>query len=290
MTVKTSHLAIAATALVLVASGSATAGSMITGAQIKKGTITSKQVKDSSLTAADLAPGTLPTAGAGGTGPAGPAGTAGTPGATGPAGAPGPQGVPGPQGPVGPATGPAGGVLDGSYPDPTLAPRAVTRDAIADHAVGTDQIAELPSVRGEGVGTGCGTGSSTISNASGGVKLYWRRTMFDTGSFLAADCAARTELVVPRTGLYEISASIEWPSAPDTATRTLGIKRANLPFLAAERVANTPNEPTQQSVSTLYKLNQGDRIQVWAYQKSPGDLLLDATLQTSNVSMHWVSP
>jgi hypothetical protein len=114
--------------------------------------------------------------------------------------------------------------------------------------------------------------------------------VFDSGSFLSAECLARTELVVPRTGVYAITASIEWPSAPDTGTRTLGIKRANLPYLAADRRANTPNEPTQQTVATLYKLNQGDRIQVWAYQKSPGDLTLDPALQTSNVTLHWVSP
>ena len=46
-------------ALVLGLGGTATAAATITGAQIKNGTVTGKDVKDRSLSAADLAPGTI---------------------------------------------------------------------------------------------------------------------------------------------------------------------------------------------------------------------------------------
>jgi hypothetical protein len=85
-------LAVAILALVVAMSGSAVAASLITGKQIKDGTI---QVKDISKTArSELA--AKPAAGAPGPqGPAGPAGQAGAQGPKGDTGAQGDKGVPG---------------------------------------------------------------------------------------------------------------------------------------------------------------------------------------------------
>jgi hypothetical protein len=67
---------------------------------------------------------------AGPTGDTGPAGVAGPTGDTGPAGE---AGVAGPTGPAGPSTGPAGGSLSGSYPDPQ----------IAAHVIGSGQLGTI---------------------------------------------------------------------------------------------------------------------------------------------------
>lgn len=76
-------MAVSLLALAVAAAGTATAASLLTGANIKDGSITGKDIKDKSITAQDVK---------GVAGPQGPRGLAGAPGAAGPAG---PAGAPG---------------------------------------------------------------------------------------------------------------------------------------------------------------------------------------------------
>ena len=61
-------------------------------------------------------------------------------GPRGPAGPPGPQGLQGLEGLQGPATGPAGGALSGSYPNPSLAAGSVATAQLADGAVSAAKL------------------------------------------------------------------------------------------------------------------------------------------------------
>lgn len=95
--------------------GSAGAAALLTGKQIKDGSIGGRDITNSSLSGKDVRDGSLsPTDFSGSVqgpaGPAGPAGPQGPKGGTGPAGPIGPQGPTGPTGPAGPtgARGPSG--------------------------------------------------------------------------------------------------------------------------------------------------------------------------------------
>jgi hypothetical protein len=185
-----------------------------------------------------------------------PAAGGGTPGPAGPAGPQGPTGPAGPQGPKG---------------DPATAVR-------------------VPVLRAEGIAASCEDTGQTIPNTPTGVRLFWTREVIDTSDMLSPTCEEQTQLVAPRAGLYLVTASIEWPSAADAGRRTLAIKHARREFLAADSRTNTPNGNTQQSISTVAFLHQGDAIEIWGFHSAPSGLGVLADLSTSNVTMSWVSP
>jgi hypothetical protein len=109
---------VALLALVTAMTGSAVAASLITSKQIKDGTIQTKDISKKTRTALK-----------------------GKTGATGAQGAQGAQGIKGDTGPAGPRGDKgAGGDLAGTYPNPTIAPDAITSAKIADGTVGMGDL------------------------------------------------------------------------------------------------------------------------------------------------------
>ncbi|WP_210493532.1 hypothetical protein [Patulibacter sp. SYSU D01012] len=95
-------MGVALLALFVASGGTAAAASgLITGRDIAPSTITGRNVRNHSLTAADLARGTVRRGAPGPAGATGPQGAAGPQGPAGPTGAPGAAGPAGPQGPAG---------------------------------------------------------------------------------------------------------------------------------------------------------------------------------------------
>jgi hypothetical protein len=164
----------------------------------------------------------------------------------------------------------AGGALAGTYPDPDIAPGAIT----AQH------FGSLPAVEVE-------TGADQPIPNGTVTKLTFAAATYDTANMFNA--ANPTRITVPIAGIYNVTAAVKWRAGTGQHRFATIRKNGVLHDEAISQVAPVlaAGQFTSQVVAGQLRLAAGDFIELSVFQDSGASLNTVNALTTQVV---WMSP
>jgi hypothetical protein len=152
--------------------------------------------------------------------------------------------------------------------------------------VGTSKIGAIPTVRV------FNTTATSVLTANGAGPTF-NSEVYDVGG-LHDNVTNNGRLTAPVTGVYEITAYARW-SSNGAGARQMGIS-ASSPSSGGDYIASAWQPavvggfPTDQSVSTLWKLQAGEYVTLSFYQDSGATLTAGGETTGPHFAMTWVAP
>lgn len=177
--------------------------------------------------------------------------------------------------------GAAGGDLAGSYPNPSISENGVSSSEIANGSVGTADLAVAPAARARPISNPT-LGNDTVTELSLGNEI------FDTGG-VHSTTTNPERLTAPVDGYYMISGEVVFAADPNGSRQVLLRRNDSIGTIgeSVNRASGTPDR-TALPVTTIFRLDAGDYVELDALQSSGGSL--DVIASGTYLAIAWIGP